>query len=120
MDRIFGVDEARSLIPEVRVRVDELVAIRADLAEISHDLNFVGSSPIGGVAEAKAIEARMDDLIGWFGEQGIELKGIAPVVIDFPSLLDGVSVRLCWIEGETELRWYHRSELGFPGRRPLP
>ncbi len=106
-------------MPEVHVRVDELVAIRADLAEIAHDLNLVGSSPIGGIAEAKAIEARMDDLISWFGGQGIELKGIAPVVIDFPSVLDGVSVRLCWIEGETELRWYHRSELGFPGRRPL-
>jgi arsenite methyltransferase len=28
-------------------------------------------------------------------------------------------VLLCWIEGETELRWYHRLDLGFAGRRRL-
>nr|MDQ3989732.1 DUF2203 domain-containing protein [Actinomycetota bacterium] len=33
---------------------------------------------------------------------------------------DGVSVRLCWLEGEPELGWYHRSDLGIIGRRRLP
>ena len=34
--------------------------------------------------------------------------------------VDGVSVRLCWLEGDRELAWYHRTELGFLGRRRLP
>jgi hypothetical protein len=29
-------------------------------------------------------------------------------------------VRLCLLESEQELGWYHRSELGFAGRRRLP
>lgn len=107
-------------MPQVRARVAELVAIRADLTELAHDLRTTGASPLGGLAEAKAMEARMDEALGWFSGQGIELKGIAPVLVDFPAVLDGVSVRLCWIEGEPELAWYHRSDLGFPGRRPLP
>lgn len=120
MARLFTVDEARSLLPRVRERVAELVALRADLTELAHDLRATGASPLGGLAEAKAMEARMDEALGWFGEQGIELKGLAPVLVDFPSVLDGESVRLCWIEGEPDLAWYHRTDLGFAGRRPLP
>ncbi|MFF4778188.1 DUF2203 domain-containing protein [Microtetraspora fusca] len=120
MDRIFSLDEARSLMPDVRTKVADLVTLRADLAEISYDLANAGSSPLGGIPERKALEARIGEILLWFGDQGIELKGAAPVLVDFPAELDDVSVRLCWVEGETDLAWYHRTELGFAGRRPLP
>jgi hypothetical protein len=119
VDRIFSVEEARALLPEVLDRAREFVAIRADLAELAHDLRR-GGSPRGGLAEVKAYEARMDETLSRFHDQGIEVKGVAPLLIDFPSEIGGVSVRLCWLEGDRELAWYHRSDLGFPGRRPLP
>ncbi|MBQ1015990.1 DUF2203 family protein, partial [Micromonospora sp. M51] len=25
----------------------------------------------------------------------------------------------CWLEGDSDVRWYHRAECGFAGRRPL-
>jgi hypothetical protein len=118
--QLFRVDEARALMTEVRWRVDAFVQARADLAELSSDLGRGGSSPLGGVAEMKALQARLDEMLEWFPGRGIEVKGVAPVLIDFPAMLDGVSVRLCWLEGEPELRWYHRSDLGIAGRRPLP
>jgi len=118
--RLFGVPEARALLPEVRKRVDALIDVRADLTELSVDLRRSGSSSLGGVPEMKALQARLDDMLEWFREQGIELKGIAPFLIDCPAELDGVSVRLCWLEGEQALEWYHRSDLGIAGRRRLP
>ncbi|CAM3672949.1 DUF2203 domain-containing protein [Nocardiopsis rhodophaea] len=117
---LFTLDEARALMPEVRERVDEFVQLRADLAELAADLRIAGSSPLGGVPELKAMEARFGEMHSWFPSHGIEVKNLAPVLIDFPALLDGVEVRLCWLEGEPELAWYHRSELGFVGRRRLP
>jgi hypothetical protein len=117
--RLFDVYEARDLLPEVRRRVDALIEVRADLAELSVDLHRVGSSALGGLAEMKALQARLDHMLEWFSEQGIEIKGIAPVLVDFPAEFDGESVRLCWLEGETELSWYHRSDLGLAGRRRL-
>jgi hypothetical protein len=117
--RLFGVDEARALLPEVRRRVDALVEARADLTELSADLRRSGSSTLGGLAEMKALQARLDEMLEWFRDQGIELKGFAPFLIDFPAELDGVSVRLCWLEGEPTLAWYHRSDLGIAGRRRL-
>jgi hypothetical protein len=119
VDSIFTVEEARSLMPKVLEHVHELVGLRADLAELSYDLKQSGLSVIGGLPEAKALEARIDEILSWFAGQGLEIKGVAPVLIDFPAVLDGVSVRLCWIEGEDDLGWYHRSELGFSGRRPI-
>ncbi|MGH3985398.1 MAG: DUF2203 domain-containing protein [Pseudonocardiaceae bacterium] len=118
--RLFGVPEARALLPEVRRRVDALIEARADLTEVSVDLSRTGSSALGGVPEMKALQARLDEMLEWFGEQGIELKGLAPFLIDFPAELDGISVRLCWLEGEQALEWYHRSDLGIAGRRRLP
>ncbi|MFY9808923.1 MAG: DUF2203 domain-containing protein [Pseudonocardiaceae bacterium] len=118
--RLFEVHDARALLPEVRRRVDALVEARADLSELSMDLRRCGSSALGGLAEAKALQARLDDMLEWFPDQGIELKGFAPLLIDFPAELDGVSVQLCWLEGEPELSWYHRSDLGIAGRRRLP
>lgn len=118
--KLFGVAEARALLPEVRRQAAELVEARADLAELSHVLRSGGHSPLGGRPEAKALEARLSELLSWFPDRGIEVKGVAPLLLDFPAELDGVSVRLCWLEGERELGWYHRSELGILGRRPLP
>ena len=118
--RLFAVPAARDLLPEVRRRVDALIEARADLTELSVDLHRFGSSALGGLAEMKALQARLDHILEWFPDQGIEVKGLAPVLIDFPAELDGESVRLCWLEGEPELSWYHRSDLGLAGRRRLP
>ncbi|MBV2363630.1 DUF2203 domain-containing protein [Streptomonospora nanhaiensis] len=118
--RVFTPAQARDLMPEVHRHAAELVTLRADLAEMAADLGSAGGSALGGRAELKAAEARIGELRNWFLDQGIELKGVAPLLIDFPALLDGVSVRLCWLEGESELAWYHRTDLGFVGRRPLP
>lgn len=118
--RLFRVSEARALLPEVRRRVAALIATRADLTELSVDLSRAGSSTIGGIAELKALQARMGDMLEWFPDQGLELKGYAPFLVDFPAELAGMSVRLCWLEGEPALDWYHRSDLGIAGRRRLP
>jgi hypothetical protein len=118
--RLFNVQAARALMPVIRMRADALIEMRADLFELSMDLHRSGWSPLGGLAEMKALQARLNDMLEWFPSQGLELKGYAPFLIDFPAELDGVSVRLCWLEGEPELAWYHRSDLSFAARRRLP
>jgi len=120
VSRTFTVPEAHALMPEVHRHAGELVTLRADLAEMSLDLRAGGSSAHGGLPEAKALEARLSELISWFSDQGLEVKGVAPLLVDFPAELEGVSVRLCWLEGEPELGWYHRTDLGIVGRRRLP
>lgn len=120
MDRLFTPAEARDLLPSIIEQARQLIDARADLAEIGYERDRGMPSPLGGLAEMKAMGARIEEIMSTWTGQGLEVKGIAPVLLDFPAELDGRSVRLCWVEGEPELGWYHRTELGFPGRRPLP
>jgi hypothetical protein len=120
VDRIFTLEEARLLMPDLLARSDDAVKVRADLVELQSALNQGGASSLGGLPEAKALEARLSEILGWFTTEGLELKGIAPLLLDFPARLDGDTVVLCWLEGERELRWYHKAEHGFAGRRPIP
>jgi hypothetical protein len=120
VDRIFTLEQARLLMPDLLARADDAVRVRADLVEVQSALNQGGVSPLGGLPEAKALEARLSEILGWFTAEGLDLKGIAPLLLDFPAELAGNTVLLCWLEGERELGWYHRPEHGFAGRRPIP
>jgi hypothetical protein len=120
VDRIFTLEQARLLMPDLLARADDAVEVRADLVELKSALNQDTASALGGLPEAKALEARLSEILGWFSAEGLDLKGIAPLLLDFPAELDGDTVLLCWVEGERELRWYHRPEHGFAGRRPIP
>ena len=120
MARVFTLDEARGLVPELLSRAAELVAVRADLVDLQTALDRGVPSPLGALPEAKGLEARLSELLGWFPEQGLDVKGVAPLLVDFPARLNGETVLLCWLEGEHELGWYHKPEHGFAGRRVIP
>jgi hypothetical protein len=120
MDRSFTLAQARDLMPAVLRHAGELVEVRASLVELQTALAAGEYSPLGGLPEAKAYQARLSELLGWFPERGIDLKGFAPLLLDFPAEFDGEPVLLCWLEGETELAWYHRLPYGFAGRRRIP
>ena len=116
---LFTIDEARALLTELRPVLAEIVDLRADAAELAAATRGGPVSALGGLPELKAAEARLDELMAQVQSHGVELKGWAPLLLDFPSQLDGVDVLLCWLEGDAELSWYHRTDLGFLGRRPL-
>jgi hypothetical protein len=117
---LFTLAEARAELARLRPALDELVALRADMVELSAALAGTGEpTPLGGLPERKAAEARLNELMTEVQGTGAELKGVAPLLIDFRAELDGVPVMLCWLEGEADLQWYHRVDLGFAGRRRL-
>ena len=117
---LFTLAQARKQLDRLRPVLDEIVVVRADVVELAAALTTGGEpTALGGLPESKAAEARLNELMTEVQETGAELKGIAPLLVDFPGDLGGLPVLLCWLEGETELTWYHRLELGFAGRRRL-
>jgi hypothetical protein len=117
---LFTVAEATAELKRLRPVFDEIVVVRANMVELAAALNESGMpSSLGGLPERKAAEARLNELLIEVQQTGADLKGVAPLLVDFPADRDGVPVLLCWLEGDAELAWYHRADLGFAGRRRL-
>jgi hypothetical protein len=118
---LFTLPEARRELTRLRPALEELVVVRADVVELAAAVRTGETlTQLGGLPEWKAAEARLDELMTQVQQTGAELKGLAPLLVDFPADHDGAPVLLCWLEGEAELTWYHRLDLGFAGRRRLP
>jgi hypothetical protein len=118
MARTFTLLQARELLAEFRTRLDLVVAARADLAELRSNLARTAPARLG-LPEAKALEARIYADLEYLTRRGVLVKGFAPILLDFPGVRDRRKVQWCWLEGEADIGWYHRPDLGFAGRRQL-
>lgn len=116
---LFTLEEAREVLSGLRPVLDEIVRLRADAAELGASARSGVRTPLGGLAEQKALQARLDEVMTAVQQTGVVLESLAPLLLDFPADLEGVPVLLCWLEGEPGLDWYHRADLGVAGRRPL-
>lgn len=116
---LFSLDEAREELARLLPVLDRVVALRADAAELAAAQNRGEPSGLGGLPEFKAAQASLDELLTEVQQTGVHLKGLAPLLLDFPGEQDGTDVLYCWLEGDRELAWYHRADLGFAGRRRL-
>ena len=52
-------------------------------------------------------------------ELDVVVRDLERGLIDFPSLLGGEEIYLCWLLDEPEVGHWHAPESGFGGRRPL-
>ena len=77
---LFTLAEAQAELARLLPVLDEIVRLRADAAELA-----AGGSSLGGLPEFKAAQARLDELMETVQETGAELKGFAPLLVDFPS-----------------------------------
>lgn len=118
MSTHFTVDQARRMLPDIAAQTDQLIELRAQLADVQLALN--AGDEAASVPEAKSLEARVHEIIEGFTQQGLQVKGIAPLLLDFPAQVDGREGLLCWLEREPDLAYWHPVETGFMGRRPIP
>ena len=137
MSRFYDIDAANATLPELdgivavlREQRSELVRLRDEVLAAGGEGSSVGSS--GGSGEAvtssnlRTIRLRMQGLIDQMAAGvaridalGLTLRDIERGLVDFPALVSGRQVWLCWQPGETTIDWWHDLEAGFDGRRPL-
>ena len=122
-DRHFTREEAEALLPKVEPMLRELRTARDRLTDAeAHQLLADASSSNGGGSPGREVgegflEVRR--LLGGIQELGIVIRDIDRGLIDFPAIIDGEEVYLCWQFDEDGIAWWHDLESGFGGRRPL-
>src|SRR3990170_2258319 len=61
------------------------------------------------------MERHVSQLVAW----DITLRDIETGLVDFPALVNGRQVCLCWRLGEERVGYWHELDAGLAGRKPL-
>jgi hypothetical protein len=143
MATFYDIDDANALLPELGTIVGVLGEQRTELVRLRDDVLASGNpggqatpTTVGGTAggadgppissELRLTRLRMQGLIDQMAAGvaridalGLTLRDIEKGLVDFPALVSGRQVWLCWQLGETSIGWWHGMDTGFDGRRPL-
>ncbi|HSE17980.1 MAG TPA: DUF2203 domain-containing protein [Pyrinomonadaceae bacterium] len=124
--KIFTVQEANALLPNVRTIVGKIQRAHRHLSHYREEAKKAAEAAErggGGFPDGVAYAALLSELTVKLAELealGVQLKDFERGLVDFPSLRDGRVVLLCWQLGEgDELEWWHDVDAGFAGRTPL-
>ncbi len=131
MSRFYTIDEANLALPEVdrilaalRDQRVELIALRDRVVAASPPDD---EAPTDDVAERiRLLRLGMQGLIDQMQagvarlvELDILLRDISTGLIDFPALVSGRPIWLCWRLGEADVAHWHPHDEGFDSRLPL-
>jgi len=115
----YTIEEADALIPEMAERMARLGALQREAAEyLARARRRARRNGHRGGLDPE-VTGEMRQVLEWFEERHLEVKGVSPPLVDFPAHYKGRDVLLCWTEGEERIGWYHSPDTGFSGRRPV-
>ncbi len=122
-DRHFTVEEANASLAWIVKRVEEIKEARDRLAEPDAHEALAEAAPANGGGEpARVVGEAFRDvrrLLVELQATGVVLRDLDRGLVDFPAVMDGREVYLCWELGEDEVTHWHDLESGFGGRQPL-
>ena len=131
-ERRFTLEEAQQLLDsELRALAERMVEERAksrDLESRWRKLVIAIGSNGGNMerpevrdlqAAVQASHAELEEIVGKFTAEGVQVKDMDRGLIDFPAWVGGQDALLCWHVGEERIAFWHSPEDGFAGRKPL-
>src|SRR5438045_2072549 len=131
-DRTFTLQEAQSLLPVLesllRVAIDGKKLIESvdhELQELAHRVFLNGGTLVNVVrlsrrkAEGEKAIQRVKDSIAEIDSIGVQVKDLDIGLLDFPCVVDGHVILLCWRLGESAITHWHGESEGFAGRKPI-
>lgn len=119
----YTVDEARALIPRLRKWLGELQMLRASLDKQDDRLGQLlkAGNDCGGTLVNDWLRniSALKKLLQKFEDMEIQVKDINRGLIDFPAIIGGREVFLCWEQDEDDIEHWHDLDTGFAGREKL-
>jgi hypothetical protein len=132
LSKTFTLSEAQTLLPVLETLLRRAQASGTQAAEIEVQLDELRQQIflLGGVNVDVATTARRraehdkavqetKDALAEIDAIGVQVKDMEKGLLDFPCIVDGRTVLLCWKLGEKEIGYWHSIEDGFAGRKPL-
>ena len=129
--KLFTVEEANATLPLVGAIAGDLSRLTRDVMDRRQRLSHIAanrelSSGDPYDDELALVERELErdtqklrEYVEELRDLGVEPKGAADGLVDFPAMLDGRIVYLCWRIDEPEILYWHELDAGFAGRQPL-
>ncbi len=116
--RYFTPEEAHSTLPLVRKIVEDILTTSREIRLLTEDKDgMIESDP-----EVKKMTAQLNGFMAELEEIGCYYKdwNFSIGLVDFPAIIDGQEVFLCWRSDEDNVIYYHEIEAGYAGRKLIP
>jgi hypothetical protein len=138
--KMFTVNEANAILPQVRKELEKMQELGRqfegaymELQEMKERAKRSGSGsgrqsgqrsdepdPFFTMeCELEFMQMELRTMLESFNLMGVELKDLESGLIDFPAVIAGEEVLLCWRQGEEKVEHYHGLYDGFRGRKKL-
>jgi hypothetical protein len=129
--KTFTIQQANATLPLVRAIAADIVRLSRDIVDRRERLDHLNARRQADARDFYSEELsqmeeellkdthRLRDFAEELRQLGVELKSAPEGLIDFPSMMDGRIVYLCWKHGEPEVMYWHELDAGFAGRQPL-
>ncbi len=116
--KYFTPEEAQSTLPLVKKIVQDILDTIREIRLLAEDLD-------GDIKDDPQIKKMVQDISGFMEELeeiGCFYKDwdFSMGLVDFPSVIDGEEVFLCWRSDEEDVKYYHSINEGYAGRKPIP
>lgn len=116
--KYFTPTEARNTLPLVKKIVKDILNTTREMRLQAEELDSRAEDDVKLKKMANDVDGFLSELeeIGCFFKDWNFMIGL----VDFPAMIDGKEVYLCWKSDEDDIAYYHHSEEGFAGRKPIP
>ncbi|HEX6905294.1 MAG TPA: DUF2203 domain-containing protein [Terriglobales bacterium] len=131
-ERTFTLDEAHELLPVLESLLRQAIDGKKQIEEIDKELKDVAHRVFlsGGMllplvrlarrkAEREKTAQQVKDAVSEINSTGVQVKDLDIGLLDFPCVVDGHTVLLCWKLGEKKITHWHGVEEGYAGRKPI-
>lgn len=116
-------EEASALLPQIRQWLSRLNELREQMEKTEKRVRslMAEGNDTGGDQTNRWIRsvADMQEILVEFQRREILIKDIERGLIDFPAIVGGREVFLCWEQDEDDVEFWHELDSGFAGREPL-
>jgi hypothetical protein len=116
-------EEARALLPEVRLWLKRIAQLHVELEQIEGRLNglMAPGCDLGGDLVNRWVRtlAGLAEALMEFQRREIQVKDVARGLVDFPAVIGGKEVFLCWEQDEEDIEFWHELDAGYAGRERL-
>lgn len=131
-DRTFTLSEARALVPVLESLLRSAMEGKKTMQEVETELQEVGQRifvnggmlvDVIGLSKRKSQRDKavqtVKDALSEIDSAGVQVKDLDIGLLDFPCVVEDRVILLCWKLGETGIGFWHGTEEGFAGRKPI-